>query len=156
MLLIDFKKAYDSIHRESSFNFLKEFEIPQKLINLIKMSIEYIDIKVKVGHSTLKAVQVIVGIKQGDALSPILFNTALEKVIRNIGMDEKGVRLGESKITLLVYMDDIVLLAKNQEQLNRQSKSMIENAKRLKLEVNTEKTEYMIVQRIVGTPKYSR
>lgn len=112
MLLIDFKKAYDSIHRESSFNVLKEFEIPQKLINLIKMSIEYIDIKVKVGHSTLKAVQVIVGLKQGDALSPILFNTALEKVIRNIGMDEKGVRLGESKITLLVYMDDIVLRRK--------------------------------------------
>lgn len=26
--------------------------MPQKLINLIKMSIEYIEIKVKVGHST--------------------------------------------------------------------------------------------------------
>lgn len=43
--------AYDSIHRESLINVLKKFEIPQKLINLIKMSIKHTEIKVKAGHS---------------------------------------------------------------------------------------------------------
>jgi len=62
--------------------------MPRKWINLIIMSIEHIDIEVKVGHSTLNAVQVRTGLRQVDALSPILFSIALEKVIRNIGMDQ--------------------------------------------------------------------
>lgn len=37
-------------------------------------------------------------LRQGDVLSPILFNIALEKVIRSIGLDQGEVKLGESKI----------------------------------------------------------
>lgn len=40
MLLIDFNKAYYSIHRQSLVNVLKEFEMPQNLISLINISIE--------------------------------------------------------------------------------------------------------------------
>jgi len=39
-LFVDFKKAYDSIHRPSLLNILKEFNFPKKLINLIKASME--------------------------------------------------------------------------------------------------------------------
>lgn len=102
ILLIDFKKTYVSIHRESLINVQKEFEMPQKLVNLIKMSIEHTDIKVKVGQTTSNAVQVTTGLRQGDALSPILFNIALKRVIRNIEIDQGGVSLKESKIALCV------------------------------------------------------
>jgi len=40
--------------------------MPQKLINLIKLSIEHTDIKVKVGHSISNIVQVTTGLRQGD------------------------------------------------------------------------------------------
>jgi hypothetical protein len=36
-LLIDFKKAYDSVRREALYNILIEFAIPRKLVGLIKM-----------------------------------------------------------------------------------------------------------------------
>jgi hypothetical protein len=36
-LFIDFKKAYDSVRREVLYNILIEFEIPKKLVKLIKM-----------------------------------------------------------------------------------------------------------------------
>jgi hypothetical protein len=36
-LFIDFKKAYDSIRREVLYHILIEFEIPKKLVGLIKM-----------------------------------------------------------------------------------------------------------------------
>jgi len=47
-------------------------------------------VKVKVGKVLLKEVQVNTGLRQGDALSPIIFNLILEKVIRmmNISPDE--------------------------------------------------------------------
>jgi hypothetical protein len=36
-LIIDFKKAYDSVKREVLYNILLEFGIPKKLVRLIKM-----------------------------------------------------------------------------------------------------------------------
>jgi hypothetical protein len=36
-LFIDFKKAYDSVRREVSYNILIEFRVPMKLVRLIKM-----------------------------------------------------------------------------------------------------------------------
>lgn len=59
------------------------------------MNIEHTDIQVMVGHSTSSAIQVITGLRQGDALFPILFNLALEKAIKSIRMDEEGNSLGK-------------------------------------------------------------
>jgi hypothetical protein len=36
-LFIDFKKAYDSVRREVFFNILIEYDVPVKLMRLIKM-----------------------------------------------------------------------------------------------------------------------
>ena len=36
-LIIDFKKAYDSVTREILYNILNEFSIPMKLVRQIKM-----------------------------------------------------------------------------------------------------------------------
>jgi hypothetical protein len=36
-LFIDFMKAYDSIKREVLYNILLEFDVPMKLVRLIKM-----------------------------------------------------------------------------------------------------------------------
>jgi len=38
-LLIDFKKGYDSVRREALYKILIEFDIPRKLVRLIKMSL---------------------------------------------------------------------------------------------------------------------
>jgi hypothetical protein len=35
-LLIDFKKAYDSVRRKILYNILVEFDIPMKLVRLVK------------------------------------------------------------------------------------------------------------------------
>jgi len=56
--------------------------MPRKLINLIVCNIGHTDNKIKLGYTILKTVHVTTGLRQGDAMSPILFNTALEKVVR--------------------------------------------------------------------------
>ena len=37
------------------------------------------------------------GLKQGDSLSPILFNLALQKVIQSIQMDPSGIKFGKQQ-----------------------------------------------------------
>jgi hypothetical protein len=81
ILFVDFKKAYDSIHRESLIQILKEFKFPSKIVNLIGASINQTDIKVKIANTISQSVRVTTGHRQGDALSPVLFNLVLEKIV---------------------------------------------------------------------------
>ena len=50
-LLIDFKKAYDSVRREVLYKILIEFGIPRKLVRLIKMSLTETCNRVRLGKN---------------------------------------------------------------------------------------------------------
>jgi len=77
-LVIDLKKAYDSIRKEVFYNILIEFGIPMKLVRLIKMCLTETYSTVRVGKNLSDMFPIRNGLKQGDALSPLLFNFALE------------------------------------------------------------------------------
>jgi hypothetical protein len=74
-LFVDFKKAYDSVRREVLYNILIEFGIPMKLVRLIKNETYS---KVRIGKHLSDNFPIQNGLKEGDALSPLLFNFALE------------------------------------------------------------------------------
>ena len=83
-LFIDFKKAYDSVRREVLYKILIEFGIPRKLLRLIKMSLAETYSRIRVGKNVSHRFPVRNGLKQGDALSPMLFNFALWYAIRRV------------------------------------------------------------------------
>jgi hypothetical protein len=61
-----------------------------------------------------------------DALSPTLFNIALESVVREVLEDGTGLRIGEGhKITLAAYADDIIILGETEEDLKRLAEKLI-------------------------------
>lgn len=73
VLFIDFKKAYDSIHRKSLINIMREFNFPCKLIKLVEISNMDTYIKIKTGSDITEPIPVKSGLKQVDSMSPILF-----------------------------------------------------------------------------------
>jgi hypothetical protein len=77
-LFIDFKKAYDSVRREGLYNILIEFGVPMKLVRLIKMCLNETYSKVCISKHLSESFPIQNGLKQGDALSPLIFNVALE------------------------------------------------------------------------------
>jgi len=52
------------------------------------------------------------GLKQGDALSPVLFNFALEYAIRRVQVNQDGLKLNVTHQSL-VYADDVSILGGN-------------------------------------------
>jgi len=81
---IDFKKAYDSIRREVLYNILIEFVVPKKLVRLVKMRLTETYSRVRVGKNVSDVFPIRNGLKQEDALSPLLFNFAWEYAIRRV------------------------------------------------------------------------
>jgi hypothetical protein len=61
------------------------------------------------------------GLKQGDALSPLIFNFALEYAIRKVQENQVGLKLNGTD-QLLVYADDVNLLEDNTDITKRTQK----------------------------------
>ena len=83
-LFIDFKKAYDSVRREVLFNIFFEFGDPKKMVRLVKMYLSETYSRVRVGKNVSDMSPIRNCLKKGDALSPFLFNFALDYAIRRV------------------------------------------------------------------------
>ena len=84
-------------------------KIHPKLINLIKLTLENTTAKVK-GKSTYTTdFRVDIGVKQGDPLSPTLFNLVIDTVLTQLHL--RGNVSTRLKL-LMAYADDILILAR--------------------------------------------
>jgi len=145
MCFVDFKQAYDSILWNKLWAALEEFGTPKKLIDLIKACNTNIMCKVKFGNGTSDSFEVSTGLKQGDALSPVLFNLALEKMIRSMPI-RQGIEL-LSNSTLLAYADNIFIIGSTRQDVAIKTNDLLKAAKPMGLEVNQDKTKYFVMAR---------
>jgi hypothetical protein len=101
---------------------------------------------VRVGKHLSDIFPIKTGSKQGDALSPLLFNFALEYAIRRVQANQEGLKVNGTH-QLLVYADDVNLLGGSIHAIKKNTQASVVASKETGLEVNAEKTKYMVMSR---------
>jgi len=86
------------------------------------------------------------GLKQGDALSPMLFNFALEYDIRRVQVNQDGLKL-KGTHQLLPYANDVNILGGSIHTLKENTEALVAAAREIGMEVSADKTKYMVMSR---------
>jgi hypothetical protein len=64
------------------------------------------------------------GLKQGDALSPLFFNFALEYTIRRVKENQEGLQVNGTN-QLLAYADDINIVGENVDTVKKDTEALL-------------------------------
>lgn len=83
------------------------------------------------------------GLRQGDALSCLLFNIILECIFRDSGINTKGIIFDKS-IQVLAYADDVDIIARTERDLRDAFVAFEKSAMKFNLKINVEKTKFMV------------
>ena len=152
ILFIDFRRAFDSLHRGILMRILRAYGIPDKLVRLIECSYEDTMARIKTEDGLTEAILILAGVLQGDTLAPYLFIIAIDYVMREAlaGRDvgftlrkRKSRRHPEVKITDTDYADDLSLLSDTIEQAQEFLGSLESAASAVGLHLNEGKTKFM-------------
>lgn len=144
---VDFKQAYDNIIWNKLWYNLIRLGIPTKIVKLIKSCNSNTNCVVRVQEELSIPFEVVKGLRQGDALSPVLFTLALESLIRRIPQ-KKSMGLNGNH-TILAYADDIIILGDTRQNTVNSMSNLMEVCKHTRLVVNPEKTKCMYTTREV-------
>ena len=102
--------------------------------------------RVRVGENVCDRFPIRNGLKQGDALKPLLFNFALENAIRRVQVNQNGLKLNGTH-QLLAYADDVNILGGNIHTLKQNAEALVAATGETGLEVSADKTKYMVMSR---------
>ena len=70
---VDFKKVFDSIHREGLWRIMKAYDIPDKLIRMVKIMYDDFECSVLDEGEQTRWFKITTGVKQGCVMSGFLF-----------------------------------------------------------------------------------
>ncbi|KAL4141519.1 hypothetical protein QTP88_004148 [Uroleucon formosanum] len=145
MIFVNFKQAYDSVNRQQLWTALRNFGIPERLVKMIGICNSNTYCKIRYQGELSPQFEVQSGLKQGDAMSPILFNLTLEKVVRDIPINYEIEP--NYKNIMLAYADDIVILGDIKDDIMEVTEKLIESSHRMNLVINENKTKYLVMSR---------
>ncbi|CDH53913.1 hypothetical protein RO3G_14532 [Lichtheimia corymbifera JMRC:FSU:9682] len=127
-LLLDQEKAYDRVHPNYLSAVLHRFGFPSSIIQAICTLFFSTSIRINVNGHISQPIQQLRGLRQGDPLSPILFNLALEPFLRSIIDDanfqgfqpwHSGATSPLPPIKVLAYADDVMVFLKDPMDFER-------------------------------------
>ena len=151
---IDFKKAFDTIHRGKMLRILKAYGLPPNILRAIEAMYTNTRAKIISPDGETEMFDITGGVLQGDTLAPFLFVIVLDYALRK-ALDGKENDLGftitprrsrrhpKEAIADLDFADDISLLSDEIEEAQQLLYSVERECKKVGLGLNGPKTKYL-------------
>lgn len=146
LLFVDYRNAYDLLNKRELWNKMIEMGFPKKLIELCRMTTEGCRTQVRVRGCNSTNFPQESGLRQGDAISPILFNIALEAIMRETQLNVTN-SIFTRNIQILAFADDIVIIGRKAQDVKEAFSKIVASSAKFNLRVNDTKTKYMIVSK---------
>ena len=90
------------------------------------------------GPVSIKGIQLRRGVKQGDPLSPILFNMVLDELLEDLPA-EVGVELGNCTVNIMAFADDIIILSQTKVGMNLLLEHLVNFFDKRSMKINAKK-----------------
>ena len=154
LTFIDFRKAFDTIHRGKLMEILRAYGVPGKIVSAIAATYSETWAKVRTPDGDTEPFQILAGVLQGDTLAPFLFIVALDYALRcaiNGREEELGFtltkrasrRVPAKTLTDLDFADDISLISGSVQKACELLVEVERQCLKIGLGMNTRKTKVM-------------
>ena len=137
---IDFRKAYDSIDRNLMFRKLRDLGISGFICKSILSLYDNVECCVNVNGFFTDWFSVNCGLKQGCCLSTLFFNLYINDLVTMVNALNVGVDIGAEKVAVMLYADDLVLIAENEYELQMILDTVHEWCVKNRIHINQDKS----------------
>ena len=138
---IDFSKAFDSVNRDLLWIRLLKYGVDGKFLQVLKAMYTNLQACVKLHNHLTNWFGSYIGVRQGDTLSPTLFNVFVNDLANEIKELDCGVKLKNKTISILLYADDIVLISESEKSLQEMLDTVHRWCQKWQLGINCSKTQ---------------
>ena len=134
LVFVDLEKAHDRVPRELIWWSLRKNNVPEGYIKVIQDMYKDSLTQIQTRDGCTDYFSIDVGLRQGSALSPLLFITI---------MDVLASELGSKPPESMLFADDLVLCETSRETVEQEFERWRDQFERHGLRISRTKTEYM-------------
>ena len=139
IVLLDIKKAYDSLECGSIIDSFKEMGIDKQFSKMLINTFANRRSCLMTMAGTTKFFQPKRGIEQGDPISPIIWNIFYDKILKKLN-NMNGYNLEGINITYMAYADDLLLMSENEKDMRELIKRVNELPIENRMEIQAKKS----------------
>lgn len=123
LYFLDMEKAYDRVAWQYLYEAMSAINLPDQLILWVSTLYSDLSAKVLVNGEKTGEFQIRQGLRQGDPMSPILFNIAANLFIAAGNVVLAGIQVeGQMPLKMMAFADDTVMGVTEEEDVRRAAK----------------------------------
>lgn len=144
MAILDISKAFDTVSHEAVLHIARSVGLHERFVRYLERTYGGAQTSFDVLGRRSRAVPQMRGVRQGDPLSPILFNLVMDAVLASADLDV-GFTLGGERVGVLAFADDLVLIAETETGLQHNISALERVMNGFGLFLNSEKCRSLSV-----------